>query len=291
MYRRLHSLNALRAFEAAGRLGLMKLAAEELHVTHSAISRHIQHLESVLGVRLFEGSKNAPKLTESGRRLLPELTTAFDQMDRAVRSVAKNADNAEGALDISCLGTLTMRWLIPRLHRFRTDHPTVDVRLSTSDSPVDFLRDNFDVAIRVGKEPWPEDAVVIPLFPEKFGPVHAPSINLGIGETPNPVLLHTFTRLSAWADWSERSGVSLDAQGTMEYEHFYFMLEAAVAGLGVCIAPWPLVSDDIAMGRLVAPFGFIESDQTYVALRRQRKNRNASLFCNWLQQAAGEFVS
>lgn len=76
-----------------------------------------------------------------------------------------------------------------------------------------------------------------------------------------------------------------------EFEHFYFMLEAAVGGLGVCIAPWPLVADDIIAGRLIAPFGFIESGQEYIALRRRRRNKKATTFCRWLHDVADEFTN
>ena len=173
MARRIPSLNALRAFEAAGRLGRMTLAADELNVTHSAVSRQIQHLENVLGVPLFEGPKNKLRLTEAGTTLLSGLNTAFDQIDTSVRAVA---DTEDGALDVSCPGTFTMRWLIPRLYRFQAQYPDIDVRLTASSRPVDFARDSFDVAIRVGTAPWPAGADVIPLFPEQTGPVLAPSL-------------------------------------------------------------------------------------------------------------------
>src|SRR6218665_819144 len=112
MARRIPSLNALKAFEAAGRHGRMTLAAEELNVTHSAVSRQIQHLEAMLGVPLFEGPKNRLRLTEAGTALLSGLGMAFDQIDASVRAVA---DTDEGPLDVSCPGTFTMRWLIPLL--------------------------------------------------------------------------------------------------------------------------------------------------------------------------------
>jgi DNA-binding transcriptional LysR family regulator len=287
MTRRLPSLNALRAFEAAGRLGLMKLAADELHVTHSAISRQIQHLEVILDLKLFEGPKHAPKLTDAGRTLLPGLSAGLDQIDLAVRLVA---DSDEGPVDVSCLGTFMMKWLTPRLHRFRQLFPSLEVRLSTSDTPVDFSRDNFDVAVRVGEGPWPADTDVVPLFVELFGPVYSASLAVDRDGIWNLPMLRTLTRRSAWEDWCERAGVTTDTARATEFEHFYFMIEAAVGGLGMCIAPWPLVADDIAAGRLIAPFGFIESGQTYVALRRQRRNKKSSIFCKWLQQAAAEFI-
>ncbi|HEY0211446.1 LysR substrate-binding domain-containing protein [Acerihabitans sp.] len=288
MRRRIPSLNALKAFEAAGRLGLMKLAAEELCVTHGAVSRQVKQLENRLGVALFAGPKHAPTLTEAGCRLLPALTSAFDQLDLAVQQIA---DTDEGTLDVSCPGTFTMRWLIPRLHHFNAHHPRVEVRLNSAGTSADPIRDNVDVAIRVGRAPWPPGVDVISLFSEKFGPVHAPSVRLVAGKPWPAALLHTVSRRSAWSDWSARSGIAAAGEGAAEFEHFYFMLEAAIAGLGVSISPWPLVAEDVASGRLIAPFGFIDSGLDYVALRRRKQNRKADIFCRWLETAAQEYVA
>lgn len=287
MARRIPSLNALRAFEAVGRLGRMTKAAAELNVTHSAVSRQIRHLEDLLAVPLLEGPKNQQRLTEAGAMLLTGLTSAFDQIDMAVRSVA---DTVDGPLDVSCPGTFTMRWLIPRLYRFQAEYPDIDVRLTASSRPVDFARGGFDVAIRVGSAPWPAGADVLPLFPEQTGPVLAPAL----AATASPDFagipaLHTRTRLRAWGDWLSKSAIRLDPGPRVEYEHFYFMLEAASAGLGVCVSPWPYVNDDIRFGKLVAPLGFLDSGHEYVALRRSRRNRKSSLFCAWLQSEAAAF--
>jgi LysR family transcriptional regulator, glycine cleavage system transcriptional activator len=289
MARHIPSLNALRAFEAAGRHGRMTLAADELNVTHSAISRQVQHLENVLGVTLFEGPKNGLRLTDAGTRLLSGLVSAFDQIDMAVRRVA---DTADGPLDVSCPGTFAMRWLIPRLYRFQAAHPGIEVRLTSSAKPVDFARDGFDVAIRVAAEPWPKGSEVIPLFGEKVGPVLAPPLALlASPDLAGVPWLHSRTRLLAWPDWCARSGTPMEDTPGAEYEHLYFMLEAATAGLGACIAPWAFVADDIRAGRLIAPRGFIESGKDYVALRRARRHRKSSLFCEWLQGEAREFTA
>lgn len=287
--RRLPSLNALRAFEAAGRHGRMTLAAEELHVTHSAISRQVQHLEDLLGVALFAGPKNRMQLTEAGATLLAGLSLAFDQMDLAVRSVA---DTAEGPLDVSCPGTFTMRWLIPRLYRFSDAYPDIEVRLSASSQPVDFQRDAFDVAIRAAPGPWPVDAEVIELFPERIGPVISPKLHdRHGGNLEKFTLLHTRSRRHAWQVWARQAGVSVTDEEGVEYEHFYFMIEAALSGLGISIAPWPMVSDDLASGRLVAPYGFVDSGQSYVVVRRNRQHRKSQLFCDWLVEEARQFES
>ncbi|MCB8821651.1 LysR substrate-binding domain-containing protein [Microvirga rosea] len=287
--RRLPSLNALAAFEAAARLGRMTLAAEELAVTHGAISRQVRHLEEVLGVRLFEGPKNALRLTDAGRTLVTHLTAGFDHLEFGVRAVA---DEENGALDVSCTGTFSMRWLIPRLYRFQEAHPDIEVRLSASYAPVDFARHRYEVAIRLTDHLMPSEAATTPLFAESVGPVLAPALaaRLGLkdpGDLKGAPLLHTVTRRYAWPDWLARAagGARVDLSGT-EYEHFYYMLEAATAGLGIGIAPWQLVIDDIQAGRLVAPFGFIPSGMDYVAVRRPQRSRKAQAFCAWLETEA-----
>lgn len=283
MVRRIPSLNALRAFEAAARHGRMTRAAEELNVTHSAVSRQVGHLEDLLGTKLFEGPKNALRLTDAGTALFPALRAAFDQIDMAVRLVA---DREDGPLDVSCLGTFMMRWLIPRLHRFQEAHPRIDVRLTASHAPVDFAREGFDVAIRSGTGPWPSDAEAALLFHEQVGLVLSPRIS----DARAAPRLTTRTRPNAWEDWRRRRGEAEDAAAEgPQYEHFYFMLEAATAGLGICIAPWPLVADDVRAGRLAAPQGFVESGIDYVALRRRRRHRKSALFCAWLQEEALRF--
>lgn len=272
-------LNALRAFEAAARLGRMTAAASELGVTHGAISRQVKVLEASLGVALFAGPRNRPILTASGQRLLPELTAAFERIDGAVRLVA---DEEAGTLDVSCLGTLTMRWLIPRLDRFQSRHPGISVRLTSDHLPVDFHRDSFDVAIRVGSGDWPSGAVVTPMFGDRMGPVLSPALAAQV-VIDDPVdlaalpWLHAETRLYAWTEWCRAHGLTKIRAG-QRFERHYFMLEGVMAGLGVAIAPQTLVGDDIAAGRLIAPFGFIPSGRQYVALSRAGSSRKVRAF-------------
>ncbi len=288
----LPSLNSLRAFEAAARLGRMTLAGAELSVTHGAISRQVRQLERTLGVDLFEGPKTRLRLTEAGMTLLPYLTDGMERIEAGVRAVV---DEAAGLLDVSSMGTFSMRWLIPRLHRFQAAHSDIEVRLGAGDGPPDFTRrDRFDVALRVGTGPWPDDTEVIPLIEEHIGVVMAPVIaeRLDPGDVRSIALvprLETVTRPTAWADWWGRVADSTCDIGGTPHEHFYFMLEAATGGLGACVAPWILVMDDVRAGRLIAPFGWVESGQTYVALRhRERRNRKADRFIAWLMAEAAD---
>lgn len=283
MKRGLLPLNALRAFESTARLGKMGDAAEELGVTYSAISRQIRGLEKLLGVSLFDGPRNKLVPSENALKILPDLTKAFDRIEEVVNRLT-SADKRP--LIVSCLGTLTMRWLIPRLYDFQEKHPNIEVRITSDDGPVDFKRQQMDIAIRVGKNNW-GDVNVIWLFDEYVGPVISPAIFPPEGlKKPNSLkglpLLHTKTRPSAWSDWCKAVGITLQGEGKV-YEHFYFMLEAATAGLGVAIAPEILVRDDLAAHRLTAPFGFLSSGQSYVALSPETGSADIRCFKKWLQ--------
>ncbi|MDA5635930.1 MULTISPECIES: LysR substrate-binding domain-containing protein [Rhizobium/Agrobacterium group] len=287
MKRNLPSLNALRAFEAAARLGRMTLAAEELNVSHSAISRQVQVLEERLGVSLFEGTKNRPALTEAGRELLSSLTMAFDQIDAGIRKVA---DRPDGVLNVSCPGTFMMRWLIPRLYEFRSCNPEIDIRLSASTAPVDFARGGVDVAIRVGTVAMFDEAQALELFPERTGLVHSPDleIDLNAGAISVPIL-HTLTRRDAWVNWQVRTGVELASDRLIEYEHYYFMLEAVCSGMGVCVAPYPYVLEALENGRLVAPYSFVDSGRSYIAISRRRGDAKTRLFLDWISRQSAAF--
>ena len=294
MKRRLPPLNALRAFEAAARLGRMTAAADELAVTPGAISRQVQQLESSLGQRLFEGPKNKPQLTRAGLALLPALTSALDSMAEAVRAVSATT---HGTLDVACFSTFTVKWLIPRLFNFNALHPEVEVRLRTSGPLDDPVQARCDLSITVEDEAnhTKRPASTLLLFPERLGPVLAPSLAASTGlHTPADLARHTLlqssTRMNAWPMWACARGCDLPDLTGPVYEHYYFTLQAAVAGLGVCVAPWHLVADDVMAGRLLAPLGFCNSSYQYVAKRRPEPesppNPKLDLFCHWLQAQA-----
>ena len=137
-------LTALRAFEAFARLGKMSLAADELCVTHGAVSRQVRSLEALCGVKLTQGPRNALKLTDPGERMARSLGRTFDELEQSFLEVRAAADRE---LHISCVGTLAMKWLIPRLSNFHTRHPDLSIRVTEAYGPVDFTREPFDAAI------------------------------------------------------------------------------------------------------------------------------------------------
>lgn len=287
MKRRLPPLNALRAFEAAARLGRMTAAAEEMSVSPGAISRQVQQLERSLGVPLFEGSKSRPRLSDAGSKLLPVLSTAFQHIEDTVREIS---DGDRGPLDVACFSTFTVKWLIPRLFDFSAQHPGIEIRLRTTDAGGG--QTPCDLAIMVDDLPDGDDASVLPLFSEWLGPVLSPSLARQLtlkrpADLAGQVLLHTRTRRNAWDMWSTAAKTSPSAASGAEFEHYYFTLEAAVRGLGIAVAPWHLVMDDLEAGRLVAPFGFRRSGYRYVAQRRMaRSHPRLDVFCGWLATQA-----
>ncbi len=291
MVRQLPPLNALRAFEAAARHGRIVDAAAELCVTHGAVSRQVKQLEQALGVQLFRRAGTGVALTDAGARLLPALSSAFDLIETGVDRVRPSSS---GALLVSCIGTFIIRWLIPRLHGFRSRHPDIEIRLSESDGPVDFTQDAADLAIRTIRPPWPEDMITTPIFGEEVGPVLSSELQAeleirNVDDLARAPLLHTETRASAWSDWLAAAGrADIDPGPGDRFEHFYYMLQAAASGLGVAIGPRPLVDDDIVTGRLVAPLGYIESGFHYVVLRPVRDDPRAEAFVAWLADAAVE---
>jgi LysR family transcriptional regulator, glycine cleavage system transcriptional activator len=282
-------LNALRAFEAAARHGRIVDAAAELCVTHGAVSRQVKQLEQSLGVKLFRRAGTGVELTDAGVRLLPALSSAFDLIETGVERVTPSPGSA---LLVSCSGTFIIRWLIPRLHGFRSRHPDIEIRLSESDAPVDFAQDAADLAIRTMAPPWPDDMVTTPIFGEEVGPVLSPELQAelkirSVDDLARAPLIHTETRATAWSDWFAAVGRSdIDPRTGDRFEHFYYLLQAAASGLGVAIGPRPLVDDDIVIGRLVAPLGYVETGLHYVVLRPLRDDVRVDTFVEWLADAA-----
>ena len=152
--RTLPPLNAVRAFEAAARLGSFKEAAIELGVTHGAISQQVRLLEDRLGApALFWRSTRRVKLTSAGTALLEEIGPALDRISAAVqRHRATRGEVPAAVLRVNALATFSMRWLLPRLRRFRDERPDIEVRLATSNDPIDALAETFDVVIRGGPD-------------------------------------------------------------------------------------------------------------------------------------------
>ena len=251
------SLNALRAFEATARRRSMTLAAEELCVTHGAVSRQIKSLEAALGIALLTRSGRSIEPTPEGLRLAEGLRAAFSLMDATIEHVRPSP------LVLSCSSSIAMCWLIPRIPGFYQRNPDTELNLDLNYDRVDFARQNISVAIRVSSIEAPPNALIRGLGTEWIGPVCSPEYLASTkleqpADLSQALLLFTKTRSNAWADWlvaSENERVALKPQRS--FEHFYLMIQAAAVGLGVALVPHMLAINDLESGRLVAPFGFV----------------------------------
>lgn len=273
--RRLPSLLALRCFEAAARLENFSRAAAELHLTHGAVSRAVRLLEDALGQALFERRSQRVFLTDAGRTLAQAVGQGLDLMRQAVGELRASARQARRWV-LSCEPTLLMRWLIPRWPAFQARHPEIDVHLVAGGGPFSF-DSGIDLAIRRDDFPWPKGCHVEPLFAEKVGPVCRPDRmaawfdgkKTGVVINADAPLLHTRTRPNTWSEWATAAGQSVPDGPEQIFDHFYFSLQAAVAGLGVAIGPWHLVRDDLDSGVLTAPLGFVADGSHYCLLSPQ----------------------
>ena len=272
------SLNALRAFEAMARTGRATLAADELHVTHSAVSRQVKALEATLGVRLFTGPKHRLELTDAGRELLPQLTSAFDQIAAAVSRVRGGAED----LHLAANASVSVKWLIPRLPRFTEAHPEVRLHLAELPSQATTHR-GADAVIRIFPSSRLAEPGMTPFAPNHVGLVLSPALT---ERHPDPLTaprLGAVTHPQAWAIWAALAGIELRPRTEHPYAHLHFAVDAAIAGLGAAIMPWPLVADYVEAGRLVAPLGFRRAESAFAILAAPgAAKRGLDQFRTWL---------
>jgi LysR family transcriptional regulator, glycine cleavage system transcriptional activator len=296
--RLLPPLNALRAFESAARLGSFKEAAAELGVTHGAISRHIQLLEEWLGPpALFERSNRRVKLTPTGAALLAETSPSLDRLSAAAeRHRSRDGKAPPAILRVNALATFTLRWLLPRLGLFRERHPEIEVRLSTSNQPVDALDAEYDLIIRGGPDTFYGFACR-QFLSERRLPVCSPTLLAqlqlnDVTDLKQHTLLHLSTLPRVWFDWLAAAGApELEPAASLTFDHFYLTLQAALDGLGVAMGPTALVADDLKAGRLVAPFTEISVPaRAYHVYQTDRQTADpaANAFCRWLEEVGAD---
>lgn len=256
--RKLPPLNSVRAFESAARNVSFTKAAQELFVTHGAISKQVAVLESWLRTPLFTRSQSLVTLTEAGRTLLAAVTPALDRI--SVTAMQLMEKNESATLRVSAPPTFTMRWLIPRISAFQRKRPGVDIKLTTSTAAVNFEESNYDIAIRGSHQPW-QGGVSTPFMTETIVPICHPDL-IEDGRLTEPADLGRQTLISydtepvSWSDWLTLANVSqLRPAEALQFEQMYFALQAAAEGLGVVLVPLFLVADDIISDKLCAPFG------------------------------------
>jgi LysR family glycine cleavage system transcriptional activator len=263
MARRIYPLNALRAFEASARHLSFVKAADELSVTPAAVSHQVKKLEEFLGFPLFRRRSRGLLLVETGQSLLSELSEIFLQLDKAMERVIDS--DSRGTLTLSVAPTFAVMWLIPRLQKFYALHPDIDVRISTGLGLVDFQRDDFDAAIRLGSGQW-FGLEAIKLFDESVTPMCSPRLLEGPNKLKSPddlrkhVLLHNHSmdydpESPTWEKWLDAAGATgVDASRGTHFSLPDHGLQAAIDGAGVVLGWRSLAVNDVAAGRVVEPF-------------------------------------
>lgn len=251
------SLNALRAFEATARHCSFSAAAEELAVTHGAVSRQVRMLEETFGISLLRRTAQGAEPTPEGQRLAAGLKRGFDEIHSSVDQLKP------GPLTLACSTSIMMYWVLPRLSSFQQKNPDVLLQYHMTSGPLDFTRDKVSVAIRLSSQEPPRDVIRTDICSEWVGPVCSPEYlrTLELRTTTDlqrARLIYSHTRERAWLEWKECYAPEIGELILDEgFPHFYLLIQAARCGLGIANVPRMLVQDDLNSGTLVAPFGFV----------------------------------
>lgn len=286
--RNLPSLSAVRAFEAAARHASFRSAAEELNVTHSAISHQVKALERALGIALFARHARSVELTEEGAILFPIVRESFDHIADGIALL--NRRQLQGVLTIQVYVTVAMRWLLPKLPTFTRDNPDIRIAIATAYTDWDFNREHADAGI-VFADPANNDLEVSPLYRGRLFPVCAPDLVDSGLKTPadlvNFRLLDVYTAPADWPRWLEVAGVDPDKTEVerASFDSYILALEAAASGDGVALANWMFARADIESGRLVRPFDSVIDQPTplsFVCPRERREEPRIAAFRDWL---------
>ena len=300
MTRRVYPLNSLRAFEASARHLSFVKAAEELYVTPAAISHQVKRLEAYLGVQLFRRLPRGLRLAETGQGLLSELREVFVRLDKAMERVLES--DSRGALTISVAPMFAVKWLVPRLQRFDALYPDIDVRMSSSLGVIDFQRDAFDAAIRLGHGQYP-GLEAVKLFDESVTPMCSPRLLEGPDTLQSPddlrhhVLLHDDSMAfdpaaPNWDRWLEAAGVmQVDTSRGPHFSQPDHALQAAIDGAGVVLGWRYLAADDLVAGRLVQPIDLIVplGSAFYLVYPKAYTDRQkVMVFRDWLIEETGQ---
>jgi LysR family glycine cleavage system transcriptional activator len=257
--RLLPSLNALRTFEAVARHNSFTRAAEELNVTQSAASRLVHSLEEYLEVPLFTRRSRRIQLTDQGSYYSRLVSRSLDLMEAGTVELM-SSKAGKGTLSVGMLPTFGTRWLLPRLPSFQALYPEVSVNVVSSDGELDFTRERIDIAIRFGHGQWSE-ALIDPLMGEEIQVVCSPVLLEGRPPLTKPAQLADYrlidhsTRPDSWEYWFRSIGSDPpEINWGPRLEHFFMIIEAVKAGLGMALLPTFLIEKEMAQGQLVAPF-------------------------------------
>jgi len=291
MPRRLPPLNALPSFEAAARHLSFSRAADELHVTHGAVSRAVRNLEDHLGVQLMIRASRSVRLTPIGASFAAEIRDVLEHLAAATSAAT---GQSSGIVSVSTIDSFAARWLMPRLFRFRRVHGDIDVRVATSERLADFVSDGIDIAIRCGGGQYPGLSAEL-LMKEDHFPVCSPQLLKGRHPLRTPADLARHTLLHDvftvdWAMWLHSAGIdNVDPHRGPTFLSSDHAIQAAVRGEGVVLGRSALVADELAAGHLVRPFELsLPAGFAYYVVYPQRALQRPSVkaFRDWLMAEA-----
>lgn len=290
MVRQFLPLNGLRAFEASARHLSFTRAAIELCVTQAAVSQQVKGLEKRLGVSLFQRLPRGLKITAEGEALLPTVTSSFDQMATTLDRI--EAGQVRELLFLGVVGTFAVGWLLPRLKAFQKQHPFIDVRVSTNNNRVDMAAEGLDFAIRFGQGSW-HGTDAFRLFEAPLSPLCTPKLAETL-KTPTDLMEATLLRsyrADEWSNWFAAAGVMPAAQvnAGIVFDTSLGMMEAALQGLGVALAPPSMFSRHLASGAIIQPFPVTISLGSYWLTRLQSKPPTPAMqaFSDWMFDSIG----
>lgn len=286
------SLSSIRAFESAARLGSFRAAADELHLSASAVSHAIVKLERALGTPLFERTTRTVRLTIDGQTLLSHASNAFEELRCGIELVSSNRSHL---LRLHCAPSFAAQVLSPRLPQFLAANPGIEVRLAASTTYVRFVDGEFDADIIYG-EPQGDDLVIIPLGTETVTPLCTPDLAQGI-HTPrdllSKVLIRSDNKRLRWPDWFEANDLGTPPIQSVSFDRSFLAIDAAANGLGVALESTRLAHRELKSGKLVAPLTGIARDVHYIGHylafpKSGSQRRLARRFAEWLTAALGE---
>ena len=292
--RKLPPLNAVRTFEAAARHVSFTNAAEELHVTHGAVSRQVALLEDWFGVKLFRRAPSQLSLTDAGQIYFREVTAILDRL--ALASMDMQQHVAPAVLRVNAPPTFTMRWLIGRIAAFQRKRSDVELRLTTSLGPVNANDTSSDIAIR-GEQPAMPGWRSIHFMTELIAPVcHVDLLERGQLKTPADLIKHTLitylTEPYDWRQWLLSAGGEMSSnQPTLRFEQMYFALQATQERMGVGLYPLFLVIDELVESGSVFPsvrLAFANDPTVRCSATTSRDWTAIGDFCGWLTDAGHE---
>ncbi|MCE4547138.1 MULTISPECIES: LysR family transcriptional regulator [unclassified Caballeronia] len=284
-------LNALRAFEASARHLSFTRAAQELNVTQAAVSQQVRALEERLGTPLFRRLPRGLNVTDEGRALLPVLSDAFGRIEAVLKQF--EGGHFHEVLTVGVVGTFAVGWLMPRLRAFRETHPFVELRLLTHNNLVDPASEGLDFAIRFGAGAWPATHNA-PLLDAPLAVLCAPDIARRLSapsDLANEVLLRSY-RADDWRGWFEAAGLDPWTMNGPVFDSSRLMVEAAVQGAGVALAPPRMFVRELQAGLLVRAFDIEVHTGGYwlTWLKSRRLSPGMQLFRDWIVAEAAQSV-